>query len=200
MLGTNNIDLGSEPAWVEAVLAAREIAGPRAVGPTMAELQQAGAILVVGADLAERIPVVQMAIQQAARFGRAAIVRVGPAAEDENAWVRVCLEPGPAGAAALLQAIAAALSGASGAALKSRPRRRGGAEALRQAAELLKQSAAIQWLPFVLEAADTAAVQALLALARSAGSSRCKEPAHAFRGEHARGIWKAAAHPIGCRY
>lgn len=171
VLGTNNIDLGSEPAWVEAVLAAREIAGPRAVGPTMAELQQAGAILVVGVDLAERIPVVQMAIQQAARFGRAAIVRVGPAAEDENAWVRVCLEPGPAGAAALLQAIAAALSGASGAALEEQAAAAGvSAEALRQAAELLKAERSYTVVaPSFWEAADTAAVQALLALARSAG-------------------------------
>ena len=120
VLGTNNIDLGSEPAWVEAVLAAREIAGPRAVGPTMAELQQAGAILVV-VDLAERIPWCRW------RSSRRPVLPgghrpVGPAAEDENAWVRVCLEPGPAGQRRCCSD-ATALSGAIRRRWKSRPRR-----------------------------------------------------------------------------
>ncbi|MEW5785640.1 MAG: molybdopterin-dependent oxidoreductase [Bacillota bacterium] len=168
VLHTNHCDLGTEPAWAQAVEAASGTAGPGAYGPTMAELQQADAVLVVGSGLAESNPVAQMALQHAGRFGRAAVVRVGAADDTGTAWESLHLKAGPAGEAAVLQAMTAALrhepldkaAGAAGvdpAALS------------RAARSMAGFNTYTVVCPSFWQAADAAAVEALLELAREAG-------------------------------
>ncbi len=91
VLGTGNIDLGAEKTWAEAYYGAMSISGPDICGPAIAELAAAPVITVIGDKLAESHPVAAMAVEKAARYGDALIIRVQNS-EELHAWHELNLD------------------------------------------------------------------------------------------------------------
>ena len=86
VLGTANIDLGAEPAWIKTFLRIQEITGTAVTWPTPFALSNAGAILVLGEGLDDSHPVAAMAVKHAGRFGDAVIIRAGDPETHNDAW------------------------------------------------------------------------------------------------------------------
>ncbi len=86
VLGTANVDLGAEPAWINIYNGMMEVTGSEVGGPSPAELSRAESITVIGNGLEESHPVADMAIGRAGRFGEAVIVRVLAEKNVSSAW------------------------------------------------------------------------------------------------------------------
>ena len=86
LLGTVNLDLGAEEAWIKAYTGMLEQTGLELEGPNPAALAAAGCIIVLGSGLSESHPVADMAIKRAGRFGDAAIIRSGKREENDTSW------------------------------------------------------------------------------------------------------------------
>lgn len=85
-LETANIDLGLEESWADAYLQAMAVTGANVNGPTPADIAAAERITIIGDNLAVSHPVIAMAIDKAARFGDARVVRIADRAEEFTAW------------------------------------------------------------------------------------------------------------------
>ncbi len=90
---TAHVDLGVDPHLAEALCALRDITGPGIPGPSFEDLKKAGAILVLGKDLAATNPVAAMAVEQACRLGGTVLIQVNPAGRELDAWDRLVLQP-----------------------------------------------------------------------------------------------------------
>ena len=94
-LGTAHIDLGVNPGWVDAVSALEEITGPGVSGPSIDDLEEAGAIFVIGNRLAESNPVAAMAVERACCLGSAVLIQAGSEEKEITAWDRLVLKVQP---------------------------------------------------------------------------------------------------------
>ena len=167
-MGTDHIDLGANPGWVEAVSALAGVAGPGIYGPSMDDLEDASAIFVVGEKLGESNPVAAMAVERACRLSGAVLVQVGGAEEEFSAWDRVILEPQPGAEAELFQELAALVKAGETAEKSEKPS--SGEAALLRAAELLKGERSVVLVsPSFFEAAGREWIAPLLEAVQSAG-------------------------------
>ncbi|MFO8192023.1 MAG: 2Fe-2S iron-sulfur cluster-binding protein [Bacillota bacterium] len=86
VLDTENIDLGIEQMWLKAVRRVQEISGTSPAGPAPRDIGEAESIVIVGSGLEESHPVADMAVRQASRYGKAAVVEISERGEPLNAW------------------------------------------------------------------------------------------------------------------
>ncbi|MDY6826651.1 MAG: 2Fe-2S iron-sulfur cluster-binding protein [Bacillota bacterium] len=86
ILATENIDLGIEQMWLKAVRRVMEISGAGTSGPAPRDIGKAESIVIVGSGLEESHPVAAMAVSQASRYGKAAVVEISGRREPLNAW------------------------------------------------------------------------------------------------------------------
>lgn len=114
-MGSAHIDLGAEPEWSAAVTALEAITGAGVCGPDIADFENAGAIFVLGGNLAESNPVAAMAVERACRLGGTVLIQAGPDEGAIKVWDRLVLSDRPGTGAELFQALAAVLQGQSAA-------------------------------------------------------------------------------------
>ena len=87
MIGTEHFNFGAEKLWAQAFTMAMEVTGLGIPGPTPLEISEATGITVIGAGLEESHPVAYFSVLKAARFGRAKVVNIAPAAGNTfEAW------------------------------------------------------------------------------------------------------------------
>lgn len=168
VLGISNIDLGVENSWSRAYRELNLTTGPGVYGPTPASLQKAEAIFVIGSGFAESHPVVAMAIGQAARQGRAAIVKIAGEKEQTSAWneLKVSLKPG--NEAEYFSALTAVLQGED----TEKAAKKVGITApeIKKTVELLTaENSCIVVSPSFIEGADDQLINALVEMARTGG-------------------------------
>lgn len=188
-MGTPHVDLGVDPAWAQAAEAVYQVTGPGTCGPSLAELREAGAVLIIGDGLEHSAPVAAMNLAEAARYRGTALVRLGSGGADPAAWESLRLPLSPGGESALFRALTAALRGETA---KEAARRAGAEPALiERAARLIKGGASCTLVcPSFLHEASDGAVEALLEMLQAAGQlapNRCKVLLLAAPG-NARGI------------
>ena len=163
-MGTNHVDLGVKPAWAEAAAALEAVTGPGICGPSVADLQDAGAIFVLGGELAAGNPVAAMAVEQACRLGGTVLVQVGTAERELTAWERLVLAPRQGAEAELFEALAAVLrgqpaaeqirkAGVDGATLKRAAQLLGGAKSIILVCPSFFKQKSSKWIGPLLEAA-----------------------------------------------
>jgi NADH dehydrogenase/NADH:ubiquinone oxidoreductase subunit G len=109
VLETKAVDLGLEPAWVEAYLKAVEVTGYGVPGPTMAHLSKADAVLVIGSGLAESHPVAEMALRRAGRYSDATLIGIDRRGDSFKTWQEIILDGDGSVTLELLQDISVAL-------------------------------------------------------------------------------------------
>lgn len=167
VMKTDHVDLGVKAAWADALCALEGITGPDAPGPAVNDLLQAGAIFVLGSDLADACPVAAMAVEQACRLGSAVLVQVNPAGRELDAWDRLVLQPRPGTEGELFRGLTALLRGEN----PDQAGETGLAEAdLGRAARLLGEGRSVILVcPSFFESAGGAWVEPLLEAARAAG-------------------------------
>ncbi len=196
VMETGHVDLGLNPAWAEALCALEEITGPGVCGPSTADLQEAGAIFVLGRDLAAANPVAAMAVEQACRLESAVLVQIGPAEKELTAWERLVLQPRQEAEADLFRALTALLQDQPAADLAKKA---GLDEAdLGKAAQLLGGGRSVILVcPSFYETAGSEWIEPLLEAARAAGQLERGRSNLLFLAEegNARGILEAGGAP-----
>ncbi len=196
VMETAHVDLGVKPALAEALCALEDVAGPAASGPSFDDLLNAGAIFVLGKDLASTNPVAAMAVEQACRLGGAALVQVSPAGRELDAWERLVLQPRPGTEGDLFRALAALVQGEGAADLIKET---GLEEApLSRAAHLLSRGKTVVLIcPSFFETAGGGWVEPLLKAARAAGQLERGRSSLLFLAEegNARGIVETGGAP-----
>jgi formate dehydrogenase major subunit len=108
VLGTNNVDCCARVCHAPSAAGLRLAFGTGAATSSFADIEQAGAILVCGANVTENHPVVGARIKQAARRGASLIV-IDPRRIELAQYATVHLRPTPGSNVALLNAMAATI-------------------------------------------------------------------------------------------
>jgi len=93
VIGTEKYNLGAEELWVKALCLSMKVTGLGIPGPSPVDVSEATGITVIGGGLEESHPVAAMAVQKAARYGRAAVLRIGDNNSGEEAWEQLSLDP-----------------------------------------------------------------------------------------------------------
>ncbi len=196
VMETGHVDLGLKPVWTEALCALENTTGPGVSGPSIANLQEAGAIFVIGRDLAAGNPVAAMAVEQACRYGSAVLVQIGPAGKELTAWERLVLQPRQGTEADLFRALTALVQDQPAA---DQAKKTGLDEAdLGRAARLLSGGKSVILVcPSFFETAGSEWIEPLLEAARAAGQLERGRSNLLFLAEegNARGILEAGGAP-----
>ena len=111
VLGTANIDLGAEPAWVKAFTGMQDITGTGIACPTPYALSNAETILVLGREIDESHPVAAMAVDHSGRFGDAVIIRPAETERENSAWKEIIYTTENNGEFAFMEALVALQNG-----------------------------------------------------------------------------------------
>ncbi len=168
VLGTANVDLGAEPAWVKTFIGMQDKSGTGITGPTPYALSNAETILVLGRGLDDSHPVSAMAVEHAGRFGDAVIIKAAEPEAKASSWKELTFEAEDNGETAFMEAILALLNGDE----KTGPASVAGISNadLREAAKLLSgMNSYIVVCSSFFESATDKAVEVLLNLAVKGG-------------------------------
>lgn len=165
---TANLDLGLEPAWIDAYLNAAKLTGYGVPGPTMTHLSKADTVLVIGSGLAESHPVAEMALQRAGRYSNATLIGIDRRGESFKAWQELSLDGDKTSTLELLQDIKAAIESAD--LLTGNLKSEVDPLLINKAARLIKLPGSYTVVcPTFFKEADQALVDALIDLATAAG-------------------------------
>lgn len=168
VLGTVNVDLGAEQAWVKAFSEMKDLTGSGSLGPTPLELSKADTVVIIGSGLEESHPVADMAIARAGRFGDAVLIRTSPGIEDPSAWSGINIGIADNKESLFIEALLAMLRGGNSADIAAQTGI--DRESLEKAVRLLTEpNSYLVVAPTFFKAASQQAVDDMLALAMESG-------------------------------
>lgn len=168
ILGTPNVDLGAEAAWVKAFSGIQDTVGIGVPGPTPAEVSRADSILVIGSGLEESHPVAAMAVGQAGRYGDAVVIRTAGGEEIPSAWKGIPLGVEDGSEVQLTRALLEMVRGGNSEEIAAKTSFNR-ADLERIADLITRPKSFLVVCPSYINNADPGAVKALLDLARESG-------------------------------